>query len=200
MCHFPEVFTLLSTEGQLGEITILMVEIVVLARAAREFFRIFASKAPENSIFLACGVHGLPMGRFLASLGPNAGFLSSLPEILDLVQGGKLRYLVWYSKQTSYGIYFLYKLLSINIYQHRMCSAMCSCSCSWAHCRKAHAIHTAHIHMHRASNACMPTLPNVHWAPPCDIHPHSMHHRLPHCICSIRGSRPPSRIPTHPAI
>jgi hypothetical protein len=28
----------------------------------------------------------------------NAGFLSSLPEILDLVQGGKLRYLVWYSK------------------------------------------------------------------------------------------------------
>ena len=27
-----------------------------------------------------------------------AGFLSSLPEILDLVQGGKLRYLVWYSK------------------------------------------------------------------------------------------------------
>ena len=21
----------------------------------------------------------------------------------------------------------------------------------------------------------MPTLPNVHWAPPCDIHPHSMH-------------------------
>ena len=52
---------------------------------------------------------------------------------------------------------------------------MCSCSCSWAHCRKAHAIHTAHIHMHRASNACMPTLPNVHWAPPCDIHPHSMH-------------------------
>ena len=104
-----------------------------------------------------------------------AGFLSSLPEILDLVQGGKLRYLVWYSKQTSYGIFFLYKLLSINIYQHRMCSAMCSCSCSWAHCRKAHAIHTAHIHMHRASNACMPTLPNVHWAPPCDIHPHSMH-------------------------
>ena len=135
---------------------------------------------------------------FLAT--SRAGFLSSLPEILDLVQGGKLRYLVWYSKQTSYGIFFLYKLLSINIYQHRMCSAMCSCSCSWVHCRKAHAIHTAHIHMHRASNACMPTLPNVHWAPPCDIHPHSMHHRLPHCICSIRGSRPPSRIPTHPAI
>lgn len=36
-----------------------------------------------------------------------------------------------------------------------MCSAMCSCSCSWAHCRKAHAIHTAHIHMHRATNSCM---------------------------------------------
>jgi hypothetical protein len=47
-------------------------------------------------------------------------------------------------------------------------------------------------------NSMLPTLPNVHWAPPCDIHPHSMHHRLPHCICSTRGSRPPARIPIPP--
>ena len=34
-----------------------------LARAARDFFK--------DLTFLACGPHGLPMGRFLASVEPN---------------------------------------------------------------------------------------------------------------------------------
>ena len=42
-----------------------------------------------------------------------AEFLSSLPDILDLAGGGKLRCLVWYSKKTSYGIFVIYKLLSM---------------------------------------------------------------------------------------
>ena len=52
--------SLFSTKVQIGKITILMVEIVVLARAARESFtKDFRFQAAEKlKKCLACGAHG----------------------------------------------------------------------------------------------------------------------------------------------
>ena len=55
-----------------GRTEIAMLVGVCLARAAHDFFKDFGFMVPENpKLSLACGAHGRPMGRFLASLEPN---------------------------------------------------------------------------------------------------------------------------------